>query len=271
LKKIIEKSLGRCGYLISMSKGRYRFNNPYNFVIFNANLYIDSDCVWYGDIDITLSEKKLIKLAKKLKKEIKILYEKYGRNFGDPDFKPNFQKTAFMVTPDGICKYDTNYYEKRDGKLLGVIFEEQELPEYNNAAYDERDYIKLIEFPSIKDLKSNKKEMSPYFNFYNYIKNKLKIKEDNIYINPSKIHIIKEDNDRLEKVVEDWIKKYYTDDPYSLQKELMLHSYDLGPSYFIDSKKGPNWAKPNTIYIKENCLVDDKRNEITLSQYFKKQ
>lgn len=68
------------GRMIAFSKSAYRENYPENLVVFNANVFVLGEGkIWYGDLDITLEEKKLKKIANKLGKDLFILYEYDGR------------------------------------------------------------------------------------------------------------------------------------------------------------------------------------------------
>ena len=69
--------------MLSGSKSYYSSKYPNNVVFFNANM-VDEKIgkVWYGDLDLTVDSKKIIKIAKKLKtifKKIilKILFSYY--------------------------------------------------------------------------------------------------------------------------------------------------------------------------------------------------
>jgi len=62
--------------MISGSKSFYRQNNPDNFVVFNANIVIESKGkIWHGDLDITNDYKKLRTAAKQIGEPLYVLYE----------------------------------------------------------------------------------------------------------------------------------------------------------------------------------------------------
>lgn len=77
--QLIHQKLGPIGNLISFSKSTYRKLYPNNVIVFNSNLIIDGEKIWYGDIDVTKSKNELIELSKELNKTIYILYEMDGR------------------------------------------------------------------------------------------------------------------------------------------------------------------------------------------------
>lgn len=65
IEEILKEELGPSGRLISMSKGRYHFNNPNNIALFNGNLCTEEEGkIWYGDIDVTEELDKLLSLSK---------------------------------------------------------------------------------------------------------------------------------------------------------------------------------------------------------------
>ena len=60
--QLIQEKLGPIGNLITFSKTTYRKTHPNNIVVFNSNLVIEGQKLWYGDLDITLSKNELIEL-----------------------------------------------------------------------------------------------------------------------------------------------------------------------------------------------------------------
>lgn len=91
------------GRMISGSKSGYRDRFPKNRVIFNANIVTDNGKVWYGDLDITVSEKTLMKISEELSQELYILYEMDAR-FGTENAPIDElkSKAAFIVYHDKI-------------------------------------------------------------------------------------------------------------------------------------------------------------------------
>jgi len=68
------------GRLIGHSKSQYREDYPDNIVIFNANIFVLGDGkIWYGDLDLTLDEKALKRVATQLGKDLFVLSEFAGR------------------------------------------------------------------------------------------------------------------------------------------------------------------------------------------------
>jgi len=63
------------GRLMAGSKSLYRKAYPDNFAVFNANIITDNGKIWYGDIDVTLDEPKLLRIAKETDTDLYILRE----------------------------------------------------------------------------------------------------------------------------------------------------------------------------------------------------
>jgi hypothetical protein len=78
--KVFEQNGFYNGRMISGSKSGYRNMHPNNKVVFNANVITKSKGkVWYGDIDITIDEENLKKIANEIKEDLYILYEMDAR------------------------------------------------------------------------------------------------------------------------------------------------------------------------------------------------
>jgi hypothetical protein len=73
--------------MISGSKSGYRNAHPDNLVCFNANIFVLGEGkVWFGDLDITLDEGELKKVAEGLGKDLYVLREMDGR-FGNEELQ----------------------------------------------------------------------------------------------------------------------------------------------------------------------------------------
>lgn len=73
---IASRILGFVGKMIGGSKSRYREQYPDHTVVFNSNIATKSHGkIWYGDVDLTLSEQLLIDLAKELGEPIYLFRE----------------------------------------------------------------------------------------------------------------------------------------------------------------------------------------------------
>lgn len=95
LFKKYKLSMGR---MISASKSSYCQIFPKHEVIFNANIIIESQGkIWHGDLDLTLENEKLEKIAKSLGEPIYILREMDARfNNENLSFK-EFKKKAVKI------------------------------------------------------------------------------------------------------------------------------------------------------------------------------
>ena len=92
--KLFNKLLGSCGRMISGSKTLYKKAHKKNVVIFNANI-VDSNGVkmWYGDIDVTKDEERLLAIGEVLNKDFYLLYEMDARF--DNEQRPKLHNYAF--------------------------------------------------------------------------------------------------------------------------------------------------------------------------------
>lgn len=96
--KKLKEVLGYPGRMMSGSKSWYSSRFKFNVPIFNANVFTEQGKVWYGDLDITLDEEKLIEAAKVLQQSLYILYEMDGRF--ENEGNPKLHKYLFKVDID---------------------------------------------------------------------------------------------------------------------------------------------------------------------------
>jgi hypothetical protein len=112
----INATLGPAGRMISASKSAYRDEHPDHLVVFNANLCLAGAKVWFGDVDLTLDEPDLLKLAAQVG-EITDLLSEYDGRFQYED-APMLEHAVYSVTPTGHTRVDATRYERRtDGRL----------------------------------------------------------------------------------------------------------------------------------------------------------
>jgi hypothetical protein len=77
---IFEQNGFRVARLLSYSKSIYRKTYPDNEAYFNANIFNEfGQKVWHGDLDLTLDEKNLRKIAKLMGTNLYVLREMDGR------------------------------------------------------------------------------------------------------------------------------------------------------------------------------------------------
>lgn len=62
-EQAILSTLGPPVRMISASKTGYRDRHPDHLPVFNANVCLGAAKIWFGDIDLTLDEPKLLDLA----------------------------------------------------------------------------------------------------------------------------------------------------------------------------------------------------------------
>jgi hypothetical protein len=89
--------------MISASKSTYKQNHPQNRVIFNANIVTDNGKIWYGDLDLTISEKELMSISGELSQDLYVLYEMDGRFENENKSAEELKtKAAYIVSHDKI-------------------------------------------------------------------------------------------------------------------------------------------------------------------------
>jgi hypothetical protein len=103
--------------MISASKTGYCPKHPDRFPVFNANVCVEpAQKVWFGDLDLTTDEPKLVALARVLDLKIYVLYERDGR-FGGGDDEPLLDRAVYSVTPDGVTVINSEMHRGQDGRL----------------------------------------------------------------------------------------------------------------------------------------------------------
>lgn len=101
------KRLGHPGRLLSGSKSGYMDKYGTHVVVFNANLFVGKDKIWYGDLDLTLDKEILLESAKELNQTLYVLYEMDGR-FENED-NPKLEKYLAKYTPQGEVIVNPKY------------------------------------------------------------------------------------------------------------------------------------------------------------------
>jgi len=101
-EKILEKTIGYAGRMISGSKSGYCKVYPKHVPIFNANLVMLRDAnptvIWWGDLDLTIDHPKLLKASEKLGTPLYVLYEMDGR----------FENSENPLIDRYVAKYDAS-------------------------------------------------------------------------------------------------------------------------------------------------------------------
>ena len=97
--ELAQEILGFPGKIIGASKSGYRENFPDHLVVFNSNVFVEKNKIWFGDIDITLSLESLQELASSIGEKIYVLTEMDGR-FGNEN-NPNLNRAIISILQDG--------------------------------------------------------------------------------------------------------------------------------------------------------------------------
>lgn len=119
MEEILFDHLGFNGAMICGSKTMYRNAFPNNLTVFNANVCVGLEKVWWGDLDVTISKDKLISLSKVLNDVVFVLYEMDGR-FENED-EPLINNYVVKFSPDGTYQLGERLNEYYDGEKLESI------------------------------------------------------------------------------------------------------------------------------------------------------
>jgi hypothetical protein len=248
---IATQTLGPMGAMVGGSKSIYRYDNPKNLVLFNANICTENNGkIWYGDLDITKDYKKLIKLSKLLNMPIFILYEMDAR-FEKSD-NPDLSK--FVISFDNkkinfSKKYEKYFYLSK-GVPLQLTDEECitkfPAPPEEKRLYDKEKYTE-IDLPDLNLIKI-KKDYSPLNDFQKHFIDKYgRDRAVEVYRN---LHVTPDYINRLEALITKCIKKTYPNlHPVKVQQSVSMEMLQESPSHFIDK---PDWADNNKGYVKIN-------------------
>jgi len=113
---IIEK-VGRLDMMISGSKSRYCRQQPKNLVVFNANIIINKEKVWYGDLDLSISKNDLQSVAKQENVDLYVLFEQDGKF--DKEDEPYMERPVAIYYKDGTILY-SDWVELKKYEGLGT-------------------------------------------------------------------------------------------------------------------------------------------------------
>jgi hypothetical protein len=232
--------------------------------------------VWYGDLDLTLEEDKLIILSRLLEASVFIIRETGGRF--ENDGNPNLQEVVYQVSSGGASStetqvFDTRYYERNNkGQLIYKSLpspSDEEIEKQKRKiqkSYKKKDFeIVDLKLHSLEDFDGDKeeydawnyfevsrffdnvsKDITPYHNYINFLKDHLQVDVSKDYL---QYYITKEDSEALKTMFKYWIKIY---DPfaseYRIEQTVAWTSFDVGPSYFQET---PTWAHEGKLYRKK--------------------
>lgn len=119
ITKLAREIMGFPGGMICGSKSGYGKQYPKNVAVFNSNVVTAKGKVWYGDFDLTLSENKLVELAKKSGETIYLIYEMDGRF--ENEESPRLERALYAVTPEGKTTFFEYAKRATHGKLRGKV------------------------------------------------------------------------------------------------------------------------------------------------------
>ena len=101
--------------MISFSKSGYRKEHPDHVPVFNGNVCLLGGKVWWGDLDLTLDEPKLVELARRVGQTVYVLYEHDGRF--EQEERPLLD-ALYSVSQGGHHDFDYRSIERaRDGTV----------------------------------------------------------------------------------------------------------------------------------------------------------
>lgn len=245
--------LGTPGRMISGSKGLYIHTNPKNLVVFNSNIFDeDGNKLWYGDLDITLSERRLLQASGELNKKLYVLHEMDGRF--DKEKTPALEKAVVIVYPSNTVEVGATYIEyveKKSGKLLLKTIRRSK-KEVTKNSYNKADYTKLFKI-NRKDLQALEKKSNPLEKLHMQIIKACKrkgIKAESI----GDFYYTKKDEEAVLADLKKWLRKYerLTVNSYMMKKTLAWAVMDL-PGIFYNPKE--DWMQEGYIYLKHKDSV----------------
>jgi len=231
-------------------------------MVFNSNVCTSTEKIWYGDIDVTIEEEKLVRLAKELGETIFLLYEGDCR-FEDEE-NPPIEKAIIHVFPSGMVALNADLeelYTKEGSRMVRIIKEkepEPELPDNADNDYNENEFINKVKLPNLKTFKSLKKDkLCPYMKLWEFVAKELKMEIKDVFVGGLVINTHTETV--LDGYLEDWVRKNHKDlTEYKIKKAIMWHKFDVGPNVFQNSKFGPSWSEKDCVYTKEN--IEARKN-----------
>jgi hypothetical protein len=106
------------GRIIAWSKSSYRRNHPDHFAVFNGTIADEAGAgLWWGDLDLTVDEKRLVKLAAALDTTLYVFYEGDWPRFGAEGSVADLPRASFVVRPTGEVEVPPSLsgYAVRDG------------------------------------------------------------------------------------------------------------------------------------------------------------
>ena len=255
----VEDILGHRGRIFG-SKGQYRWDHAKHVVVFNANVCTSQGKVWHGDLDITVDEEKLMRLAQELKERIYVLYETDARF--ENEKSPKLDRAVYSVEPSGQDHWNEEYFVRSEnGRLY-----EQDMPAPSPedkedarqkylSGLDEQNYERTsVKIPWSKINRLNAKT-SPLHKFWSEIsqsfglplvkKDEEQSKENQEFY--KRVLVSHADHEKLKEAMSKWIDKYhdYLSD-YRKNSELTWAIFLSGPDYLLHD---PHWIERGFVYL----------------------
>jgi len=247
-----EKHLGSMGRMVGGSKSIYRYDNPRNLVIFNANVLTEEDGkIWHGDLDITEDFIDLQKLSTKLGKKVYVLRESAARFDKVPNIKEEFEvmfddkKILFLEQKYFYLEADSKGrkvpYVKTEEELVAEAKKEGSYRE-SEYTYKKEDYQETIKLPDLSKYKVTVKEDPLSFYQKELIELIGKERAEQIHLD---IYVTKNYYDQLKGLVEKFAKKKFRYmHPVKLKQSVDWTMFDMAPSYFMTDQE---WAKDDSV------------------------
>jgi hypothetical protein len=95
--QIAQMVLGPRGRMIASTKAGYDHAHPGHVAIFNANVCVAGQKVWYGDLDLTREELRLRELAARVGAAVHVLFERDAR-FRQEE-QPLMEEAVYWIDP----------------------------------------------------------------------------------------------------------------------------------------------------------------------------
>lgn len=269
-QKIVREILGFHGRMISGSKGQYNSDNPTNVTVFNGNIVnVKGEKLWYGDLDLTLDEGKVIKVARELGEKVFVLREMDARF--DNENAPKLEKAVYS-TDGETGNYDTELYHRVNGRLQDIPTPEPTEAELEAQAEKTRNSYKQEEFEQVNlkldydDLEVGDEDYEDY-NYLEVTKFFNNLTEDNSPLHNYQNHFIKEQGfstdkvlrvyltketaEALKKQVEYWYRVFHgqISSEYRINKDVNFFWFNNGPGEFLET---PEWAVEGKVYYRKD-------------------
>lgn len=249
MNKLAIKHLGSLGRMVNPSKGQYLYDNPKNLVVFNANVFIDGEKIWYGDLDLTLDLPKLFDLSAELDLQTSIsVYTEMGGRF-ENETSPDRDQLVLDVTQGAyfLSSAYQEYYEYKNERFQKKSIKPSKKQKLESTEYNKSEFTPVLQLSDLNQFRATGKEDTecPYFKFYVPIAKELGVSTKQLQC--SSIYVHPKIDKKLKVLTRSWFKKFHKLDGYKLQKELNWLWFDISPATFQAS-----WAKEMLVYVKKN-------------------